>query len=219
MKQIISASIITIVFLLSACKAEEATAPKGSGYDFLVLSLSWSPTYCKLEGDQANRQQCATQAKHAFVVHGLWPQFENGWPEFCNSTEPKRVPDDLVKQNLDLMPSASLIGHQWRKHGSCSGLKQRDYFKLVRAAWNKVKIPAPFTAATSATTISPSEVGKEFLKANPDLKQNSISVLCDGNFISEVRICMNHDLDFRSCEQVSSRACRIPNAQLPSISQ
>lgn len=219
MKRIILASILTITVLLSACKAEDTDIPKGSGYDFLVLALSWSPTYCILEGDQANRQQCGTQANHAFVVHGLWPQFEKGWPEFCNSSEPKRVPDDLVKQNLDLMPSAGLIGHQWRKHGSCSGLNQRDYFKLVRAAWSKIQIPEPFKAAQDTAKIAPSEISKEFLKANPDLKQNGISVQCDDNFISEVRICMNHDLEFRSCEQVSSRSCRILNAELPAITQ
>ena len=52
-----------------------------------------------------------------FVVHGLWPQNERGYPEFCRTSEPDRVPDPLVERYLDLLPSAGLIGHPWRKPG------------------------------------------------------------------------------------------------------
>jgi ribonuclease T2 len=44
------------------------------------------------------------------------------------------VPSQLGRDYLDLLPSMGLIGHQWRKHGSCSGLTQRDYFDVTRAA-------------------------------------------------------------------------------------
>src|SRR5690606_33078804 len=125
-------AMLGMAMMLAACDSRDAGSagsagsagteaiPQGKGYDFYVLSLSWSPTHCQMGGASANAQQCGSRQTHGFVVHGLWPQFEKGWPEFCDSREPKRVPEALLRDNLDIMPSGSLIGHQWRKHGSCS---------------------------------------------------------------------------------------------------
>ncbi|MCB1968558.1 MAG: ribonuclease, partial [Candidatus Accumulibacter sp.] len=66
-----------------AAVAGTTSVPLGSGFDFYVLALSWSPAYCLIEGDRANKQQCAEERDLGFVVHGLWPQFESGYPEFC----------------------------------------------------------------------------------------------------------------------------------------
>ncbi len=121
-----------------------ADLPVGTGFDFYVLALSWSPAYCRAEGPGANKQQCAADRDLGFVVHGLWPQFENGYPEFCPTREPDRVPSRLGRNYTDIVPSMGLIGHQWRKHGSCSGLSQNDYFGVLRAARERVRLPPAF---------------------------------------------------------------------------
>src|SRR5690349_15721016 len=110
-----------------------STLPIGEGFDFYVLSLSWSPSYCEAEGEEANRQQCSTARPYAFVVHGLWPQFERGFPESCRTDEPD-VSNATLRTLYDIMPAAGLIRHEWKKHGSCSGLDQDDYFAVLRAA-------------------------------------------------------------------------------------
>lgn len=216
MRRTVAPLILTA--LLAACAPSasgEDAPPRGEGYDFLVLALTWSPSYCETEGENANRQQCADGRDLGFVVHGLWPQFESGWPEFCAHEGPNRVPDSLVRQYLDIMPSAGLMGHQWRKHGSCTGLDQRDYFRLVRAAHERVAVPERFEAPPRARGIAPESVEAAFLAANPGMKADGIAVSCDGRHLSEVRICLTNDLEFRSCREIDARGCRLPQAAMP----
>src|SRR5262245_32563319 len=54
-------------------------------FDFYVLSLSWSPSFCAANverGFQRSDPQCGPRP-FSFVVHGMWPQYEKGFPEFC----------------------------------------------------------------------------------------------------------------------------------------
>lgn len=190
--------------------------PIGSGFDFYVLALSWSPSYCLAEGEDANRQQCNEDADFAFIVHGLWPQFESGYPEYCSTREPERVPERLGRGLLDIMPSMGLIGHQWRKHGSCSGLNHSDYFATTRAAFERVEIPADFTKASRGRDVDPDQVETEFRAANSGLKADGIAVTCDRSRLREVRICLSKDLNFTSCREVDRKSCRLDSAFLPS---
>src|SRR5262245_819748 len=52
-------------------------------FDYYLLALSWSPTYCAERRGTAYDQQCDVRQgrPYAFVLHGLWPQNERGWPE------------------------------------------------------------------------------------------------------------------------------------------
>src|SRR5690349_19239687 len=52
-------------------------------FDFYLLSLSWSPSFCETAGDRKSAQQQCGERPYSFVVHGLWPQYERGFPEFC----------------------------------------------------------------------------------------------------------------------------------------
>ncbi|WP_274426803.1 ribonuclease T2 [Chelativorans sp. YIM 93263] len=203
-------------FITSAMAGERGAEP--GNFDFYVLSLSWSPSYCAAEGSDANPRQCGAQARpYAFIVHGLWPQYENSYPEFCPTHQPDRVPDRLVHEYLDIVPSAGLIGHQWRKHGSCSGLTQADYLALLRKAREVVEIPSPYMRLTDATRVAPENVETQFIDANPGLPEDGVTVTCDRRFLREVRICMTRDLEFRSCEEVDRNACRRSTALMPAV--
>lgn len=191
--------------------------PKPSGFDFYVLSLSWSPSYCASSAGAGNRQQCGADRRYGFVVHGLWPQNENGYPEFCASREPDRVPDAVGRQMFDIMPSMGLIGHQWRKHGSCSGLSQKDYFAVTRAAFEAVKLPSNVSSGKQGQTISANELEKAFTAVNPGMSQQGVSISCDAGRFEEIRICLTHDLNFRSCQQVDRQGCQTNNMTIPPI--
>nr|WP_256435698.1 ribonuclease [Agrobacterium sp. AGB01] len=193
------------------------TLPKSTGFDFYVLSLSWSPSYCASSEGAGNRQQCGTNRRYGFVVHGLWPQNENGYPQFCSSSEPERVPDALGRSMFDIMPSMGLIGHQWRKHGSCSGLSQKDYFAATRAAFDAVKLPPTISQGQNNQTISADGLEKAFIAANPRMSQHGISISCDGGRFEEVRICLTQDLQFRACQQVDSQGCQTKQMTIPPI--
>lgn len=188
--------------------------PLGKGFDFYVLSLSWSPSYCEAEGENANRQQCSSGRPYAFVVHGLWPQFERGFPEDCGIGG-QDVDNDTARSLYDLMPSAGLIRHEWRKHGTCSGLSQADYFQVLRFARERVVVPQEFRRLDDYRTLSPGEAEQSFLKANPGLAASDIAVSCDRRYLREVRICMTKDLDFRPCPEIDRRACRAAKIVMP----
>lgn len=192
------------------------TAAAGSGFDFYVLALSWSPSYCEAEGQQANRQQCDSGRPYAFVVHGLWPQFELGYPQNC-PTGQAEVPNQTLRGLYDLMPSAGLIRHQWKKHGTCSGLSQADYFATLRAARDKVVIPEEFRRLDAFRSIAPTEAETAFLKSNATLPSDGIAVTCDKNYLREVRICLTKELGFRACPEVDRRSCRLDRAVMPPV--
>ena len=217
--------------LLSACSQEgEAPTPVaqpsagmpspqlplGDGFDFYVLALSWSPSYCEAEGKDANRQQCAAGRPYAFVVHGLWPQFERGYPESC-PTRQAGVSNATLRSLYDLMPSAGLIRHQWRKHGSCSGLDQDDYFAVLRAARETVSIPEEFRRLDAYRTLAPRDAEAAFRKANPSLPGDAVAVTCDRHYLREVRICLTRNLNFRSCPEIDRRECRAAKVVMPPV--
>lgn len=202
--------------LRQAEPAEPAMAevPVGKGFDFYVLALLWSPSYCAAEGEEANQQQCSRP--YGFAVHGLWPQFETGWPQDCPTSEPD-VSKETMRGLYDIIPSAGLIRYQWRKHGACSGLAQADYWRVLRAAWERVKIPAGYGDRTAS--IEPEAVERAFLDANPGLAANGAAVICDEQYLREIRICLTKELAFRSCPEVDRRDCRLKTAEMPAIVQ
>jgi ribonuclease T2 len=182
-------------------------------FDYYVLSLSWSPSFCASTSGAARRQECGRRA-YSFVVHGLWPQYERGFPENCQ-VPPPRLDHRIVSDLLDIMPAPKLVYHEWDTHGTCSGLSQRDYFDLVRRARAAVKIPAPYEDPQQTLTVSPDEVADAFVEANPGLTPDAIVIDCDRARLREVRICMTRALAFRSCGASQHRACRADSVVMP----
>jgi ribonuclease T2 len=150
------------------------------------------------------------------VVHGLWPQYEKGFPEFCQNPAP-RLDRNIVSSMLDLMPAPRLIFHEWDKHGVCSGLPARGYFETIRKARAGVKIPEEFLEPKTALTVSPDEVEDAFVKANPGLSRGGVAVTCSSTHLSEVRICLSRDLKFRDCQEIDRRACRRERLVMPPV--
>ncbi|MBS4083320.1 MAG: ribonuclease T2 [Rhizobiales bacterium] len=185
-------------------------------FDFYVLALSWSPSYCESAGNRADPAQCRVQKPLGFIVHGLWPQYDRGFPSDC-AYNPPRVSDHTIREISDVIPSRSLVIHQWRKHGTCSGLSPEQYFDLTRKAFEKIKIPPLFVESTRWQSVSPPEIENAFRVANPALQGDMLSVTCDRRNLREVRICLTKDLQFRACPQVDRQSCRSPRISLPPI--
>jgi ribonuclease T2 len=159
--------------------------------------------------------QCDADNKHGFIVHGLWPQNEQGYPEFCRTRDPDRVPDTLGRSLFDIMPSMGLIGHEWRKHGSCSGLSQKDYFGVLRTAREKVTIPPALQSIGSPRKTNAAEIEIALITANPGLRSDALAVTCVAGRVDEVRICFNKDLSFRACGEIDRAGCKVKSLSLP----
>ncbi|MTI04270.1 ribonuclease T [Roseibium denhamense] len=207
------AACLVAVLSISA-SGQSASADTAGEFDFYVLALSWSPTYCKQEGPDANRHQCGVDDPFRFIVHGLWPQYENGFPDFCPGV-PERIDREIAFDNDDIIPSHGLIFHQWRKHGTCSGLDPEDYFDLTRAAFEKVRIPGAFQTLNKRGKAAPETVEKAFRLANPGLTGDAMSVTCENGELEEVRICLTKDLTFRACPNVDRAGCRSASLSVP----
>jgi ribonuclease T2 len=190
-------------------------------FDFYVLALSWSPSFCDasrergLTQSKSHQSQCG-ERPFSFVVHGLWPQYENGFPDYCQQPSP-RLNRNIVSSMLDLMPAPGLIFSEWDKHGTCSGLSARIYFETIRKARAVVKIPPEFLDLSEPKMVVPAELEASFVKANPGLTEESMSVVCDDKRLSEVRICMTKDLKFRACGEVDKRTCNRNSVVMPPV--
>ena len=200
-----------------AAPEKRAQVPLGKGFDFYVLSLSWSPTWCAGNDSGGRTQQCRQGENNGFIVHGLWPQNERGYPEYCSTRESDRVPESLGRTILDIIPSMGLIGHQWRKHGSCSGLGQKDYFAVTRAAFERIRIPDELESQRGGRRLAPDAVEAAFIAANRGLDRKGVAVTCEDGQLEEVRICMNADLSFHACPAVDRAACRVKSIEQPPI--
>lgn len=188
-----------------------AQARNSQDFNYYVLSLSWSANWCAIEGDARESDQCDARHDHGWILHGLWPQFEIGYPEYCQTTE--RPPSRQMTRGMsDIMGSSGLAWHQWKKHGTCSGLSATDYYAHSRRAYKSVSRPAVLRKLTETVRISPQVIEESFLRVNPQLAEDQITVTCRVGHIQEVRICLTKDLTVRACGVDVRKDCTAPSA-------
>jgi ribonuclease T2 len=205
-----------VVLTIGPATAQDRRQNQAGQFDFYVLALSWSPSFCEAAQERFPSrkpdQQC--ERAHSFVVHGLWPQYEKGFPEFCQVPAP-RLDRAIVSSMLDLMPSPRLIFQEWDRHGTCAGVAARAYFDTVRKARAVVKIPPDYLEPSSARELGAGDIEQAFIKANPGLTPRAVSIACDSKRVSEVRICLSKDFHFHECPELERRACQRPNLVMP----
>ena len=202
-------------FGLAAPAAAEPAAP--GAFDFYVLSLSWSPGFCATGGDAKARDQCAAGSGLGFVVHGLWPQYDHGFPSDCGPAG--RFPSRQALATVEgVYPDQGLARYEWRKHGTCSGLSPTDYFAAVRRARDAVMVPTALQAPREAQTWAPLDLARAFSAANPGLRTDETAVTCRSGVLEEVRICFAKDLrGFVPCPEVARASCRSPGMTVPPV--
>lgn len=167
-------------------------------FDYYVLAISWNAGFCELEGRAKGYDQCTDDEKQGFVLHGLWPQYEDGWPEYCNSPE-KNPSRQETGAMADIMGSGGSAWHQWNKHGRCTGLSSEDYYSLSREAFDEFATPEVLMKVEDDLKIVPSVIEDATLEANPELHANEVTIICQRNVFVEARICLNKDLEPTEC--------------------
>lgn len=191
---------------LSASLALLVTAPalaqdRPGDFDYWLLALTWTPSWCTQEGAWDQRQ---CQRGLGFTLHGLWPQYaDGGWPEYCDTDarDPSRRETGAM---ADVMGSGGLAFYQWKKHGRCSGLASDRYFATARRLYGALDLPVPDDGRATAA-----EIEAAVLDLNPALTPEAVIVTCGGGRIAEVRICLTRDFAPRDCgADVLRDACR-----------
>jgi ribonuclease T2 len=212
-------ALVLAVVTIAPAFAQDSRQNAVGDFDFYVLSLSWSPSFCAAAAERDDGRPASLQCgarPYSFVVHGLWPQYDKGFPEYCQVPSP-RLNHRIVSSMLDLMPAPHLIFNEWDKHGTCSGLSPRAYFDTVRKARAVIKIPPEYTELAEALTVTPTAVEDAFAKANAGLPADGIAVECDKKRLTEVRVCLSKDLQFRGCPEIARRSCRREQVLMPPL--
>ena len=200
--------LLAVLLCLAAPLRADDTA---GDFDYYVLALSWSPNWCEREGDDRGSPQCDADRGLGWILHGLWPQYETGWPQDCQT--PHRPPSRaLTGEMADIMGTSGLAWYQWNKHGTCSGLPAPDYFALARRAFDDISRPEALRQLPDAVRLSAALIEEAFLEANPGAGAEGVTVTCRDRYIQEVRICLTRQLDFRRCGADVVRDCTLEDA-------
>lgn len=191
-----------------------AEGERAGEFDYYVMALSWNASWCEREGDGRGAEQCEAKYDLGFTLHGLWPQYKSGWPDFCRTTarDPSRRQSDSM---TDIMGSGGLAWYQWKKHGRCSGLSGTEYYDLARKAYDSITRPEVFRKLPNDVKLPPHVVEEAFIEANPGLKPDGVTVTCRDGFLQEVRICLSKDLEPRPCAPDTARDCSSPAVEMP----
>ncbi len=171
--------------------------------DYYLLALSWSPSYC-LDHSQ-DRNQC-NRRDLGFVVHGLWPEVLKGRLQRDCNTEP--VDDWVLDAASEIFPTRELALHEWRAHGSCSGLNPQQYFTATQLARDTLIIPNELSDPKHPPQWRFEKLERSFLLANPRLDPHAISFICGKGVLQEVRICFDRNIQLGRCEKRQQDRCR-----------
>jgi ribonuclease T2 len=201
---------LALLLCLTAITAR-AEGQRPGTFDYYVMALSWSANWCALEGDARKSPQCDTREDHGWILHGLWPQFHRGFPSFCQTA--KRAPSrGMTTDMADIMGTGGLAWHQWKKHGTCTGLDAAAYYDLSRRAYATVTRPAIFRKLDRTVKLPASVVEDAFLKENPELTRDSITITCRNGYIQEARICLSRELEPVPCGADVIKDCTLKDA-------
>jgi ribonuclease T2 len=221
MKKKTAPALLTLLLLLTACSPPPKPTPEptprphaaafalppsaAQPFDYYLLNLSWSPEFCYGHPSAA---ECASHP--AFVLHGLWPQNTDGtYPQNC-STAPG--PAD-TSQYSDIYPDPGLLQHEWRTHGTCSGLAPDAFFTAARTAFQSIAIPPALTQLTSQISLPPAQILGLVATANPAITSSSLALSCGNNYLTALEVCLDKQLHPTACGPI--RSCRANTVRIP----
>lgn len=196
---------ISLLFITACISSAQANLIKP--FDYYLLSLSWSPEFCNTYPKDA---QCSRH--YGLVLHGLWPQYNQGYPQSC-STQPISI--SLIRRYFNnLYPTESLAIHEWHKHGTCSGLSPRNYLLLSQKLKKTMTTPKILQHLTQPLRVTPTQLKRLVQKTNPMFNATSIALSCsnDRRFLKEIYLCFNKKNQLpvvcgRDVQQRSQKSC------------
>jgi ribonuclease T2 len=204
-------------------RSSARSTDKPGDFDYYALVLSWSPTHCATPQGRRDRSQCNRRdgRQYDFILHGLWPQYERGYPANCRTQFKPFVPNHTINSMMDIMPSKGLIIHEYRKHGTCSGMTPTEYYDASRKLFRKIRIPAAYQSPDQPQMVSPDQLKSQFVAVNKGLRRDMMSVVCrgSGNRLREVRFCFTRQGELRKCGRNENQRslCSAPRMFVPPV--
>jgi ribonuclease T2 len=127
--------------------------------------------------------------------------YNQGWPSYC-STE--TMSNELIAEFPGLYPTDFLYGHEWEKHGTCTGLDPEGYLLLSQELKASVIIPDAFVSPEEPFRMDADGLTEAFGQVNPTYDKKSFSVLCSGSgqFLKELYVCISRDGQPTECDSL-----------------
>jgi ribonuclease T2 len=214
-------ALLTFLLLLTACSPPPKPAPEmpprpraaafaeqpngAQPFDYYLLNLSWSPEFCY---SHPNATECASHP--TFVLHGLWPQNTDGtYPQNCSTAPGPTDPS----QYADIYPDAGLLQHEWRTHGTCSGLAPDAFFTAARAAFQSFAVPPTLAQLNRQISLSPAQILNLVTQSNPKIPSSSLALSCGNNYLTAIEVCLNKTGQPTPCGPI--RSCRANTVRIP----
>ncbi|MEH2089344.1 ribonuclease T2 family protein [Nostoc sp.] len=214
---IASSLLITSLFIPNAAIAQNRGTP--GKFDFYVLTLSWSPDYCAKNGTR-DPQQCGSGKKLGFVLHGLWPQYQAGYPANCST---QKLPSEVKRRFPNLYASNKLYDHEWEKHGTCSGKTPAEYLGLSKKLKDAIAIPAAYNRPNKPVRTTITNFKNSFVSANNQITADGVAPFCSGSgrFLQEVFFCYSKNGEPGICSaeilKRSQKSCGQPDFLLRNV--
>lgn len=185
-------------------------------FAYYVLVLSYAPSFCLQTAGDKDPRECGAGRHTSFLVQGLWAQGETTrGPENCGS--PGLISGSIIQTMLNYMPTESLIQHEWKSHGTCSGLGTEDFFYAVRKARDSLDIPPDLNAPSQMLELTPAQIEEKFAAENRGFPAKAFRTSCyPDKSLQEVRVCFNRDLSPRPCGS-SAGACSATSVKIPPV--
>jgi len=174
-------------------------------FDFYLLAMTMHEAWC---GDgNRGRKECRIGSDRPLVIHGLWPE----------RVEPRTYPRDCPGPRLALEPAtqseletfmpgmkSGLHFHEWREHGTCSGLTGDEYFRATLDLARRVDDSLRQTLTNYAgREVSPRELRDAAAETHPGIARtftlhcrtlrDARPELRDRAFLVEIRQCVDDD--------------------------
>lgn len=194
----------------------QAQGEKAGDFDYYVMSLGWSANWCALTGDGRGDPQCDKGRGLTWTLHGLWPQYERGYPSDYRTVQNDPNRSDSA-QMADIMGGAGLAFYEWKKHGRCSSLSAKSYYSTMRKAYKSVVIPPIFAKISKDLTVPAAVIEDAFAESNPQIARDQMTVTCTQGMIQELRICLTKDLEPRRCGTDTIKDCTLKDAGLEAV--
>ncbi len=111
-------------------------------YDSNVLALSWQAGFCEHFSYSGLKPECDNLNSGQIVItnitiHGLWPNKKGCGRSYGNCSDVQLdLENETIAKIAPWMPnwfySTAFGNHEWKKHGTCQGLQDDDYFLLIQ---------------------------------------------------------------------------------------
>jgi ribonuclease T2 len=186
-------------------QSPRSTTSNRADFDFYLLAMTLHESWCG-DGNRA-RKECRIGSDRPLVIHGLWPE----------RLEPRTYPRDCPGPRLALstateselqtfMPGmkSGLHVHEWREHGTCSGLTADEYFRATLDLARRMDDALRETLTNYAgREVSPSALRDAAATTDPGISRtftlhcrtlrDARPELRDRAFLVEIRQCVDDD--------------------------